>query len=81
VECAADSFQACQGLPLLIGQVRLDQLGASTTANTTPNRALISPSRASWGACGWRGYQGWALFIDATCLPGGYRELWALRPP
>jgi len=79
VNVLADSFQACSSLPLLIGQVRLDQLGGIYDREHHPKQSTdFSFSRflVPWLA----GYQGWALFIDADmlCL-ADIAELWALR--
>ena len=75
----ADSFQARSSLPLLIGQVRLDQLVGVYQRERDPRQSTdFSFSRflVPWLA----GYQGWALFIDADmlCL-ADLAELWALR--
>lgn len=79
VNVLADSFQARSSLPLLIGQVRLDQLAGVYQRERDPRQSTdFSFSRflVPWLA----GYQGWALFIDADmlCL-ADLAELWALR--
>jgi lipopolysaccharide biosynthesis glycosyltransferase len=79
VNVLADSFQARSSLPLLIGQVRLDQLVGVYQRERDPRQSTdFSFSRflVPWLA----GYQGWALFIDADmlCL-ADLAELWALR--
>jgi lipopolysaccharide biosynthesis glycosyltransferase len=79
VNVLADSFQARSSLPVLIGQVRLDQLRGVYTRPRDPKQSTdFSFSRflVPWLAA----YQGWALFIDADmlCL-GDIAELWALR--
>ncbi len=79
VNVLADSFQARSSLPLLIGQVRLDQLAGVYKRERDPRQSTdFSFSRflVPWLA----GYRGWALFIDADmlCL-ADLAELWALR--
>ncbi len=79
VNVLTDSFQAHASVPLLIGQVRLDQLGGVYSRPRDPKQSTdFSFSRflVPWLA----GYSGWALFIDADmlCL-GDIAELWALR--
>ncbi len=79
VNVLADSFQARSSLPLLIAQVRLDQLAGVYQRERDPRQSTdFSFSRflVPWLA----GYQGWALFIDADmlCL-ADLSELWALR--
>lgn len=79
VNVLTDSFQAHASIPVLIGQVRLDQLKGIYTRDRDPKQSTdFSFSRflVPWLA----GYRGWALFIDADmlCL-GDIAELWALR--
>ncbi len=79
VNVLTDSIQAHASGPVLIGQVRLDQLRGVHTRPRDPKQSTdFSFSRflVPWLA----GYRGWALFIDADmlCL-GDMAELWALR--
>jgi len=79
-ECAGRfPSKALLKLPLLIGQVRLDQLGGIYDANTTPNRALILLLALSLRAVAGGLIRAGACSIDADiALPGGYRR--ALGP-
>jgi hypothetical protein len=48
VNVLADSIQATSSVPVLIGQVRQEQLLGSTSGPTTANRARPFRSAASW---------------------------------
>ena len=79
VNVLTDSLQACSSRPLLIAEVRLDQLDGVYSRDRHPKQSTdFSFSRflVPWLT----GYQGWALFIDGDmlCL-GDLAELWALR--
>jgi hypothetical protein len=79
VNVLADSLQTHSSGPLLIGQVRLDQLAGVHSRERHPCQSTeFSFTRflVPWLA----GFQGWALFIDADmlCL-ADIAELWALR--
>ncbi len=79
INVLADSIQAHSSVPVLIGQVRLDQLrGVYSRARDPRQSTDFSFSRflVPWLA----DYRGWALFVDAdmVCL-GDIAELWAQR--
>jgi hypothetical protein len=79
VNVLADSIQAHASLPVLIGQVRLDQLKGIYDRPRHPRQSTdFSFSRflVPW----LNAFQGWAMFIDADmlCL-GDLAELWSLR--
>ncbi len=79
VNVLADSIQESSSVPVLIGQVRQEQLlGVYERPHHSKQSTAFSFSRflVPW----LNGFQGWALFIDADmlCL-GDVAELWALR--
>ncbi|CAK6690647.1 glycosyltransferase [Synechococcus sp. CCY9201] len=79
VNVLTDSIQAHASVPVLIAQVRLDQLAGVYTRPRDPKQSTdFSFSRFLVPFLA--GYQGWALFIDADmlCL-GDIAELWAHR--
>lgn len=79
VHVLAESIQAHASIPVLIGQVRLDQLRSVHTRTRHPKQSTdFSFSRflVPW-LCG---YQGWGMFIDADMIAvADIAELWALR--